>query len=287
AFVDKVLSCTLQFGHVLYCMDNETNADPRWGRYWAGYVRDRAARRGCRVETTEMWDNWDPSDGEVPGARVQTIEDHPHLHRSNVGVTLASPDVYTFVDISNHNTQRGGVHYRTALYVRDRIAESGVIRPITCVKMYGGDPETPFSGEAVHGEERFWRNVFAGVSAVRFHRPKTGLGLSRLAQTHIRSMRMLTAEMDLLNCEPHNDLLAERTEDAAYCLARSGAEYAVCFMDGGEVVLDCSEVAGEVSVRWLDVRRSAWGPEQAMGAAGRLPLRAPGGGFRVALVKAL
>ena len=41
-FVDKMLSISLKFGHVLYCMDNETAATPRWGKYWSEYVKTKA-----------------------------------------------------------------------------------------------------------------------------------------------------------------------------------------------------------------------------------------------------
>ncbi|NQT88969.1 hypothetical protein HQ560_19530, partial [bacterium] len=38
-FVDRILSYSLKFGHVLYCMDNETSATPQWGKYWSEYVK--------------------------------------------------------------------------------------------------------------------------------------------------------------------------------------------------------------------------------------------------------
>ena len=44
AFVDKVMSLSLRYDHVLYCMDNETSGDPAWGRYWAQYIDEGAAR---------------------------------------------------------------------------------------------------------------------------------------------------------------------------------------------------------------------------------------------------
>ncbi|MGH2354690.1 MAG: hypothetical protein ACRDJN_24025, partial [Chloroflexota bacterium] len=48
--VDKMLSISLRYDHVLYCMDNETNESPEWGRYWAEYVRRRAREAGVGVE---------------------------------------------------------------------------------------------------------------------------------------------------------------------------------------------------------------------------------------------
>jgi hypothetical protein len=56
-FVDKILSYSLQYGHVLYCMTNEIHPQysPEWGWFWAGYIKDKAAAAGKRVETTEMF----------------------------------------------------------------------------------------------------------------------------------------------------------------------------------------------------------------------------------------
>ena len=54
-FVEKMLSHSLKFGHVLYCMDNETAATPQWGKYWSEYVNAKAKQAGVVVQTTEMW----------------------------------------------------------------------------------------------------------------------------------------------------------------------------------------------------------------------------------------
>ena len=34
-----MLSYSLKYGGVLYCIDNETRESPEWGSYWAGYVK--------------------------------------------------------------------------------------------------------------------------------------------------------------------------------------------------------------------------------------------------------
>ena len=51
-FVNKLLDYTLQFDHVLYCMDNETNGEEEWGRYWAHFVKERAAEQGKKDRFT-------------------------------------------------------------------------------------------------------------------------------------------------------------------------------------------------------------------------------------------
>jgi len=45
-FVDKLLSYSLQFDNVLYCMDNETSVTSEWGKFWATYIKKRAAEEG-------------------------------------------------------------------------------------------------------------------------------------------------------------------------------------------------------------------------------------------------
>ena len=72
---------------------------------------------------------------------------------------------------------------------------------------------------------------------------------------------MFTDAMDITTCEPHNDLLRNRSWNEAYCTARPGVEYALFFPDGGNVFLDVSAAAGRpLRVRWLDIRASRWLP---------------------------
>jgi len=37
-FVEKMLSYSLKFDHVLYCMDNETSAEEEWAIFWAEFI---------------------------------------------------------------------------------------------------------------------------------------------------------------------------------------------------------------------------------------------------------
>ena len=41
-FVNKLLDHSLDYNHVLYCIDNETRAEPQWGEYWARLIRNRS-----------------------------------------------------------------------------------------------------------------------------------------------------------------------------------------------------------------------------------------------------
>ncbi|MBD3383842.1 hypothetical protein GF407_02845 [candidate division KSB1 bacterium] len=209
---------------------------------------------------TGMWDNWDPTGGQVRGVERQKDETHPFLSRSKVSNTLNEPEMYDFVDISNNNAQDGEVHYRSALFVRERIRKSGMIRPINNVKVYGGTIyeawTKAWAGSFKDGEERFWRNLFAGHASIRFHRPPSGIGLNPVAQQHIKSMRMLTDSLDLFRHVPFTSLLSAREPNEAFCLAIPGEEYALYFPAAGEVEIDIA--AGLYVLRWLHIRSSVW-----------------------------
>jgi hypothetical protein len=266
-FVDKLLSISLMYNNVLYCIDNETQADPQWSIYWAQYIRKKAEENNHLIETTEMFDPFDPTGGAVEGVQTQNRFTHFFMSRSNVNVALSRPKIFTFIDISNHNAQVGQVHYETAYYIWKKIQESGIIRPVNHVKIYGAG-EGGWNGSTRDGEERFWRNVFAGAASVRFHRPTSGLGNSDLALSHLRSMRMLTDEMDFFNHKPANQLLINRDENGAYCLAIEGKEYVIYFTGKGEVGLNVP--AGKYEVRWLNIKTSEWGRTETMESPGAL-----------------
>jgi len=140
-FVDKILSYSLKFGNVLYCMDNETAVTPEWGKYWSEFIKRRAAEAGVQVHTTEMWDPWNLAD-------------------SKHNATFDHPETYSFVDISQNNHQKGQAHWDNAQRQRERIARRP--RPLNNVKVYGAD--TGRFGNTRDGIERFWRNVIGGLA---------------------------------------------------------------------------------------------------------------------------
>ncbi len=273
AFVDKILSYSLDQPHVLYCMNNETGERVEWGDYWATYVRQRAEAAGVQVQITDM-------------RRSEDIRSRDHAH------IFDRPDMYNFVDISQNNAWAGigQQHYDNILSVRDRLALRP--RPINNNKNYGA---------VRHGEEesvaRFCRIVFAGCASVRFHRPHPredqdaheaatdyGLGLSPRAQTVIASMREIANAIDLFRTAPRNDLLSERAENEAYCLAEPGKQYAVYFPDGGQVKLDVSAVPGELQLRWLDINKRQWQEPQTVEGGGTVELQPPAAGHWGAVV---
>jgi hypothetical protein len=259
-FVDKMLSYSLKYGNILYCMDNETSVTPAWGEYWATYIKEKAKEAGTAVETTEMWDAWD-------------------LFHQQHKATLDHPEIYSFCDISQNNHQKGQTHWDNAQKFRAMLSP---IRPINCVKIYGADGGR--FGDNRDGLERFWRNIFGGIASSRFHRPDSGVGLSEVAQMHIKSMRMITDEMDIFTCEPHNDLLSNRRENGAYAIANPGKEYAVYFPNGDSVDINLSHAKGELKARWLDIAKSQWSKEKTLEGGKIASLTPPGEGHWAVLI---
>ena len=199
-----------------------------------------------------MWDAWDIF--------------HPQ-HKA----TLDHPEIYSFCDISQNNHQKGENHWNNAQKFR---ASLSPILPINNVKIYGSDQGR--FGNTRDGLERFWRNIFGGMASGRFHRPDSGQGLNENAQAHIKSMRMLTDNMDIFTCEPHNDLFSNRKENGAYAIANPGKEYAVYFPNGDPVYIDLSAAQGSLKTKWLNIGASRWAKEEILKGGGTATLSPPG-----------
>jgi len=236
AFVDKLLSYSLKHDHVLYCMDNETSADEAWATCWAHRVRRRATEAGKKVCITEMWDDWD-------------------LRATRHKRTLDHPERYDFADVSQNNQKKGQVHWDNFQWVRRYVAKRP--RPLNTVKTYGADGGR--HGNTRDGVERWWRHVIGGAASARFHRPDSGLGLSKLAVASLGAARKLESLMALWDIEPANALLADRSDNEAYLAARPGRAYALYFTQGGSVRLDLRKSSGEYDLRWIDITTGRWG----------------------------
>jgi len=274
-FIRKILQVSLRYDHVLYTIQNEVSLPQEWSDYWAEFIHREADRMGRKIQVTDMKDNWD-----LRHARHQHVIDHPEL--------------YTFMDVSQNSHQSGQTQWDRLQALRSKLSDNP--RPMNSTKMYvqsAGEwkrlntPELAAYAINYEAPARLWRNIFGGCASSRFHRPPViyGLGLNSTAQAHIKSMRMLTDAMDIFACEPHNDLLSDREANEAYCIANLGKEYAVYFMDGGEVTLDISALKNPATVRWLDVTKSQWKGAQRVEGLSRLTLRCPSRGHWAVLAQ--
>jgi hypothetical protein len=185
-FVEKMLSYSLKFDHVLYCMDNETSAEEEWAIFWAELILAKAKAAGKKIYVTEMWDNWD-----------LTTDHHKR--------TFDHPERYAFCDVSQNNQKKGQVHWDNFQWVRNYISTQP--RPLNTVKTYGADGGT--HGNTKDGLERWWRHVLGGVASARFHRPSSGLGLSELSMNSVKVAREIEKNIKFWELKPGNDLLSE------------------------------------------------------------------------------
>ncbi len=263
-FVDKMLSYSLNYGHVLYCMDNETSGEEAWGAFWAEHIQRRATEAGKRVCVTEMWDAWDLKSEE---------------HRR----TLDHPERYQFADVSQNNQKKGQEHWDNFQWVRNHIAKQP--RPLNTVKTYGADGGR--FGNNRDGLERWWRHVIGGVAAARFHRPDSGLGLSGPAKAAIRAARKLESLIKLWDVEPANQLLTDRENNEAYLAAKPGQAYALYFTDGGSVRLNLKDAPGKLALHWIDIGTGEWGKRGEIAGGDIVTIAPPGQGhWAAAIVKA-
>ena len=267
AFVDKLLSISLGFPNVLYCMNNEIGEPAEWGEYWARFIRKRAEQVGAEVCLADMRRNSNFTSEE----QVRLLHDRKH---------------YDFFEISQNTANNHQRHYDQIMAIRDQVTDHP--KPLNNVKIYGGNIGS-WTTSVEEGTRRFWRNIFGGLASSRFHREGPsyqffGIGLSELAQRHIQSMRMFTDAMNIFNCIPSNHLLSDREPNEAYCLAEEGRQYAIYFPDGGEVFIDLTGAEGDLEIRWLDILHSSWLESAVLEKNDRFMVSAPADGQWAALI---
>ena len=102
-FVDKLLSHSLEFDNVLYCIDNETSVTSEWGKFWSWYIRKKAAEKGKQAHVTEMWDPWN-----LDHISHRETFDHPETYSFGATVTPLSLLTRHFARqrLPNHATPR-------------------------------------------------------------------------------------------------------------------------------------------------------------------------------------
>ena len=264
-FVDKLLSISLEYDHVLYCIDNETSVTSDWGKFWSEYIRKKATEAGKTVHVTEMWDPWDLD-------HISHRESFDH------------PETYSYVEISQNNHQRGEKQWVNGLHQIEKLHAAGMLRPVNNVKTYGNDLGT-HGGGTHNGIESFVRSTLFGSAAVRFHRPPSGLGLGEEAQAVIRGLREATDRVDFFNAKPHNELLGGREENEAYCRAVPGQDYLLYFPGEGEVELHVGKAAGSMKAKRLELLSGIWTEEELNAVQGVVRLKSPGKHFIYVLQK--
>jgi hypothetical protein len=264
-FVDKLLEHSLQYEHVLYCMDNETSVTSEWGKFWSDYIKKVAREEmGKKIYTTEMWDPWDL---------------YHVAHRS----TFDHPEIYDFVDISQNNHIKGQEHWDNGLRQIQRIHQSDVPRPVNNVKVYGANGNK-FGHDNQDGVERFVRNVLLGAASTRFHRPDSGLGLSDSAQMVIRNLRHAVSLYPHFEAEACNELLPDRKQNQAYLRGLAGEGFLLYLPQGGVVNADFTSLAEDAQVTWIPLLSEKGVKSHPIEAGKEVRLEAPAEGNYLAVI---
>ncbi len=235
AFVDKMLSYSLPYGNVLYCMNNETSSEVGWGQYWIEFIKARAAEKGVTVCTTDMFDD---------AFEAEKAEHTP--------VIFNDAEHYMFADISQVNSRNfNETHWEKLQWLLQQVNTHP--RPSNHTKIYGSGYYTFGTGGPEDGVERFWRNILGGSASSRFHRPDAGNGLNDFAKGSIKAARILESLIKFWDITPQMDLLSNRESNEAYLAAKPGERYALYFTNGGSVKLDLSAATGSFEVTWISV----------------------------------
>ena len=236
AFVNNMLSYGLGYGHVLYCMDNETSTPAEWGQYWIRFIKARASEENALVFTTDMFDD---------AFRGEEAEHTPLI--------FEDAENYMFADISQVNSRNfDDAHWETLQWLLGQVNEKHP-RPSNHTKIYGSGYKSFGTGGPEDGVERFWRNIIGGSASSRFHRPDSGNGLNDLAKGSIKAARVLEGLIKFWDVTPHMELLSDRESNEAYLAAKPGEQYALYFPNGGSVKLDLTDEAGPFEITWISV----------------------------------
>jgi hypothetical protein len=235
-FVDKLLAITLNYGNILYCIDNETSGKEEWATYWAEYIRSVANDNNKEVYITEMWDEWD----------VKT-ETHKR--------TLDHPERYDYIDISQNSQIAGPDNWNNSQYVLDYVKEDP--RPVNSTKIYGSDSSLgSWLNRGInteHAVNSFFRNIIGGFASSRFHRPPHGLGLSEISINCIRTVRNIETTVKMWDIKPRMDLLQVEEDVEAYLAADEGKHYVIFFAGKGSVKLDLRDHEMEFNLQSIDI----------------------------------
>ena len=254
AFVDRLLDHSLNYDHVLYCIDNETKAEPAWGEHWARTIKARARTEGKRIYVTEMWDAWDLTSKE---------------HRQ----TFDRPELYDFVDVSQNNHNSGQKHWDNFLHVKNYLSSKP--RPMNTTKTYGATGNK-FGHTDQDAVERFWRHLIAGAASARFHRPDSGLGLSKKAKECLAAVRTIERSLRFWDLKPVMNRIEAIQGSQAY-LAESSEQALLCFLPLGteSVTINATGYEGSVGITWIRLEDGPIRMKMQIQASKSLSFKAP------------
>jgi hypothetical protein len=263
AFVRKLLSVSLKYGNVLYCVDNETSGTEEWATFWSEFIHENSG--GKEIYITQMWDSWD-------------IKSDIHKR------TIEYPERYQYIDISQNSHNTGQLNWDNAQYVFNEIRDNP--RPVNSVKIYGSNQgkwlDRGISTE--HAVQTFCRNILGGFASSRFHRPPSGLGLSQPSINAIKTIRKIEEKVNMWELVPAMDLLTNVDDNEAYLAAAVSEKYVLFFPGEGNVELNLAANTGAFSGQWINVVTGDWGDQFVLDGGGRVEVATPGPGGWFAVI---
>ena len=128
-YIEKLISITSQYDHILYNIGNESSLSAEWDLHWSNYIQQQAADNGRQILVTTML--------FAPETSVRRVMTHR--------------DDFSFVEVSQNNQdapgpRSGKQHWENLLYWREMILAQGHgPMPINNEKVYGqGVGNRPF-----------------------------------------------------------------------------------------------------------------------------------------------
>ena len=283
AFVNKVLSYTFARNNILYNPNNEHQFSlegREWVEYWADYIKNEALLQGKEIYITSLYDGLTP------------IFDH----------VIPQPARFNFVEsskCSTYHTPGGEAQYDVAIDVINQTKANG-LRPVTAVKVRAHNVLPEIGGQGT-SQERVWRGILAGFAGTSQHRlaeaqppPYTNgapdLGFTDLGQKNIMAVRKFTDIITMWECEPHQELLMNRSLDEAYLVAKVGEQYGLYFPYNGSVGLDLTNESGVFNLNWINIRTGLFEGEETVYGGTIAEITVPGDaedGWAATIVKTI
>ena len=108
-FIDKLLSITENFNHVLYTINNESNVPHEAIKYWANYFQTNTLQN---IYVADMRRYHPPS---YSSSIFQDINDPENYEPIN------NPAIFNYLDISQNGGNFGQTHYDNLIWYRSQV----------------------------------------------------------------------------------------------------------------------------------------------------------------------
>ena len=120
-FVDKVLSITDTYDHILYQIDNESPLPHEVGKYWAEYIQAHTAQIAYVADGRRY---------HSPSYTQTNFQDISHPENFE---PIQNPTIFNYLDISQNGGNAGQTHYDNLIWYRSQVGQVSA-RPINHAK---------------------------------------------------------------------------------------------------------------------------------------------------------